>query len=207
VRPILQSVQLPEGLRRIAPEQDELQVCVLGHLRAVKDPLRAAEAARLLPADSRVRVVQLGRALEEPLAERAREEQESNPRYEWRGELPHAEALGVLAGSHLHVLSSQMEGGANALCEATATGVPTLASAIDASVGLLGDDYPGLFPVGDTQALAELMSRAEQDASFLVELRSRCAELAELLHPEREREALEQLLAELSSTRDAERES
>jgi len=204
VRPILQSVELPEDLRRITPEQDDFRVCVLGHLRPVKDPLRTAEAARLLPPDSRVRVVQLGRALEESLAERAREEQERNPRYEWRGELPHAEALAVLAGSRLHVLSSELEGGANALCEAIATGVPTLASAIDSSMGILGDDYPGLFPVGDTRALAELLTRAERDAAFLAELCARCAALAELLRPEREREALAQLLAELPFARDVE---
>ena len=35
----------------------------------------------------------------------------------------------------------------------------TLASAIDSSMGLLGDDYPGLFPVGDTRALTELLAR------------------------------------------------
>ena len=35
-------------------------VAVIGHLRDVKDPLRAAEAARRLPANSRIRIVHLG---------------------------------------------------------------------------------------------------------------------------------------------------
>jgi len=37
-------------------------VSVIGHLRDVKDPLRAAEASHLLPASSRVCIEQVGRA-------------------------------------------------------------------------------------------------------------------------------------------------
>ena len=44
------------------PSRDAVVVSVIGHLRDVKDPLRAAAAARLLPADSRVRIEQVGRA-------------------------------------------------------------------------------------------------------------------------------------------------
>ena len=51
------------------------------------------------------------------------------------------------------VLSSLSEGGANVVSEAVAAGVPVLASRIDGSVGLLGRDYPGYFPVADTAAL------------------------------------------------------
>ena len=40
----------------------EFPVCVLGHLRAVKDPFRPADASRLLPGGSRVRVLHLGEA-------------------------------------------------------------------------------------------------------------------------------------------------
>src|SRR2546429_4290766 len=38
--------------------------CVIGHLRAVKDPFRAALAARSLPRSSRVRILQMGRSEE-----------------------------------------------------------------------------------------------------------------------------------------------
>src|SRR5262245_56746125 len=37
-------------------------VAVIGHLREVKDPFRAASAVRLLPASSRIRIVHLGTA-------------------------------------------------------------------------------------------------------------------------------------------------
>ena len=86
-------------------------VCVLGHLRPVKDPLRTALAARLVPTTSRLRVLHVGKALSEDMAEEARTEMAENPRYHWLGELPRWQALRVLARSHLLVLSSQMEGG------------------------------------------------------------------------------------------------
>ena len=45
-----------------------------------------------------------------------------------------------------------------------------LASRIDGSVGLLGRNYPGYFPVGDTDALARLLRRLETSAEFLAHL-------------------------------------
>ena len=164
VRTIHQSVVVPPGERSL-PE-DEFRACVVGHLRPEKDPFLTAKAARLLPSSSRCHVVHLGAARDEDAAERAREESSTNPRYEWRGELPHAEALDVLRSSHLHVLTSKLEGGANALCEAIACGVPTLSSHIAGSVGILGEDYPGFFAVGDAEALAALISRTETEPAF-----------------------------------------
>ena len=172
VRAIVQSVELPAHFEPCSPDANSFQVCVLGHLRPVKDPLRTAEAARLLPAHSKLRVVHLGAALDAQMERRAREEAASNARYDWRGELPRAEALAVLASSHAHVLSSHMEGGANALCEAIACGVPTLSSAIASSVGILGEDYPGYFEVGDTRGLADLLARLESQPSYAAELRA-----------------------------------
>lgn len=196
VRTIVQS-QTPPPRSAAAPDAT-FTVCVLGHLRAVKDPLRAAAAARLLPSTSRVRIVHLGAPLDAAIAAAAQAEAASNPRYEWRGEVPRPEALAILAASRLHVLSSAMEGGANALCEALACGVPSLASRIPGSVGLLGDDYPGYFPYGDTAALAALLDRAETDAAFYEQLRAACAARAHLVEPQRERDSLRALLAELT---------
>ena len=129
----------------------------------------------------------------------ARAEMKSNPRYRWLGELPRGQALRVLARSRLHVLSSQMEGGANALCEAIACSVPTLASRIPGSAGILGPEYPGYFSVGDTQALARLLRRAETDAEFLGGLQAWGERLRPLVEPAREREAWRQLLEEFTS--------
>lgn len=175
----------------------EFRVCVLGHLRPVKDPFRAALAARRLPASSRVRIAHVGGALSPAMAERACREEARNPRYRWVGERPRREALRVLAGSQLLALTSKMEGGANAISEAVVLGVPVVASRISGSVGLLGEEYPGYFEVGDTAGLAALLRRAEEDAVFYEELRAGCERLAPLFSPERERRAWRELLAEL----------
>ena len=168
LRVIVQSVEVPAGLPSPAP--GSFDVCVLGHLRAVKDPLRTALAVRDLDPESLVHVFHLGRALEPEWEELARREDRRNPRYTWLGALPRDAALAVLARCRLHVSTSHSEGGANALSEAIALGVPTIATRIDGSVGLLGEDWPALFEVGETAALSELLSRAEREAEFLDEL-------------------------------------
>jgi len=194
VRVVVQSVELPELPSRKAAQ---LRVCVVAHLREVKDPLRAAAAARLLPATSRIRIAHVGAALEPGFADAARAEEAGNPRYAWLGELPHDRTLRVLAGSHLHVISSRMEGGSNALSEAIACGVPTLSSRISASAGILGEGYPGFFPTGDTDALADLMQRFEGEPEFRATLQLHTEALAELVRPEREKAALAELIEEL----------
>jgi len=194
-RVIYQSVPAPR--RRTVPRKDLFEVCVLGHLRAVKDPLRTALAARLLPPASRLRVLHLGAALSEALAEQARGEQAVNPRYRWLGNLPRWKALRVLARCRLLVLSSEREGGANVVSEALAVSVPVVSSRIAGSVGLLGEDYPGYFPVGDTEALARLLGRAEADADFYRTLQAWCARLRPLVDPARERRSWRDLLREL----------
>jgi putative glycosyltransferase (TIGR04348 family) len=196
VRVIYQSVQMPPSTE--PPRTDVFEVCVMGHLRPVKDPLRTALAARLLPVNSRIQVVHIGGALSEDLAEQARAEAARNPRYHWLGELPQNQALGVLSRCRLLSLTSESEGGANVISEAVVAGVPVISSHIDGSIGLLGEDYPGYFPVGDTQALADLLSRAERDGKFYNTLRDRCARLQPLFDPAREKQSWDDLLRELS---------
>jgi glycosyltransferase involved in cell wall biosynthesis len=174
------------------------EVLVIGHLREEKDPLRAALAARALPETSRIRVVHLGMAHDTQWADAARAEMAENPRYQWRGELPGWAVRRALARAPLMVLSSIMEGGANVVSEALVAGVPILASGIAGSIGLLGRDYAGYFPVGDTQKLSALLHRAETDLAFLDALRQHCAARAPLFAPERERDAWQALLHEVS---------
>ena len=194
-RVIYQSAQLPGA--HSAPRRRSFEVCVVGHLRPIKDPWRAALAARMLPATSRIRLLHAGAALTQAMARRARAEERRNPRYTWLGDLPHGRLLRLLARSRLLVLSSRMEGGANVLSESVVVGTPILASRIPGSVGLLGEDYPGFFPPDDARALVSLLRRAEEEPAFLQGLAARCALLAPLFEPERERAALEVLLDEL----------
>ncbi len=71
------------------PPSRYFRVAVVGHLRAEKDPLRTALAARQLPPESRIRVVHAGSALEAEWRAAASRENEENRRYRWLGVLPH----------------------------------------------------------------------------------------------------------------------
>lgn len=192
-----QSAKKPSQPRR--PSARAIVVSVIGHLRDVKDPLRAAEAARLVPAESRIRIEQVGRAYNEDWAARARAEMAANPRYRWRGDVPAAAVRRLLAKSHAMVISSLSEGGANVISEAAVAGVPVLASRMDGNVGLLGPDYPGYFPVGDTKALARLLGRLENDPRFGTAVRRALANRAPLFRPAREIAAWRHLLADLGA--------
>src|SRR5205823_8185616 len=83
---ILQSASKPPRPRR--PSRRHIDISVIGHLRDVKDPLRAAAAARLLPPTSRIRIVHLGRAYSAEWAAAATAEMAANPRYVWRDDVP-----------------------------------------------------------------------------------------------------------------------
>jgi putative glycosyltransferase (TIGR04348 family) len=195
VRVIYQSSPAPRS--STSPQTRSFEVAVIGHLREVKDPFRAAQAARLLPASSRIRVVHLGAAETPQWAAMARAEMKLNPRYVWRDDRPRAEVRRLFGRARAMVLSSLSEGGANVISEAIVAGVPVLASRIDGSIGLLGRDYPGYFSVGDTAALAQLLHRIETRPKFLARLRRAIARRAPLFRPAREKAAWRLLLDEL----------
>jgi len=195
VRVIRQSAMRPAGPTH--KRAGVFEVCVVGHLRSVKDPFRTAYAARRLPRSSKIQVVHVGGALSADMERRARGESQQNARYRWMGSQPKKTALRILARSRVLVVTSRSEGGANVISEAIACGVPVIASRIDGSVGLLGRDYPAYFPVGDTASLAGLLERVEQDGHFLADLKRRCRELQPAFRPSAERAAWRALLAEL----------
>ena len=170
------------------------EICVVGHLRPVKDPFRTALAVRALPAISRVRVTHLGRALSAGMERRAKAEARRNPRYRWLGERPQKVALGRLSRSDLLVLTSRSEGGANVISEAVAAGVPVVSSRIPGTEGLLGASYPGYFPLGDSKALAELLWKVERDGAFRRQLVAYVRRLRPLFRPAFERRAWANLL-------------
>jgi putative glycosyltransferase (TIGR04348 family) len=175
-RVIYQSVD-PQELAASAGEHarddaETFDVCVIAHLREVKDPLRTAYAARLLPAESKIRVIHLGGGLSPEAEREAREEMSNNRRFRWLGNVPRSVALARLAQSDLMVMSSLREGGANAIGEAIAAGVPIVASRIPGNIGLLGEDYEGYFEAGDEAGLAQLLWRLERDRAALERLRA-----------------------------------
>jgi glycosyltransferase involved in cell wall biosynthesis len=114
--------------------------------------------------------------------------------------VPHKAVLKRLARAHLMVISSVMEGGANVICEALAAEVPVLASHMPGNVGMLGEDYPGYFPVGDERRLAKLLSMAENDPEFYAELVSHARQRRSLMRPEQEASRLRQAVAEFEQS-------
>jgi putative glycosyltransferase (TIGR04348 family) len=197
VRVIRQSAE-PPALRR-SKDAKTFDVALVAHLRTEKDPLRAAEAARLLPASSRVRVLHAGRPLTDEWARAARDEARTNSRYVPMGEMSPEGAKRVIARARALVLTSVSEGGANVLGEAIVSGTPVIATRIPAAVSALGSDYPGFFRVGDTRTLARLLRRIEQDRGFLALLGRKTRARRPLFVPSAERRAWRALLAELGA--------
>jgi putative glycosyltransferase (TIGR04348 family) len=183
------------------PKSDQtFEVLVIGHLRPEKDPFRVALATAHLPAHSKIRISHLGGARAEDMAETAELVAGKLPRWRWLGDVPHKTVLKHLSRAHLMVISSVMEGGANVICEALAADVPVLASHISGNIGMLGEDYPGYFPVGNERQLAVLLSKAEDDPDFYGQLRAHSRQRRALMRPEQEASRLRQAIAEFESS-------
>ncbi len=171
-------------------------VCMVGHLRAEKDPYTFMRASSLVGAP-KVRLLHIGGALESALGQAARSTQAVNPNYHWLGNLPHHQARQRLSRSDLMVITSLMEGGANVIIEAVTSGVPVLASDINGNRGMLGQDYAGYFEAGNAAQLAALIDRCATDKSFYAELCLQCKARAPLFDPDTERASVLDLVDNL----------
>jgi len=192
---IIQSAPTPR--QTIVKREDVFDVCVSGHLRPVKDPLRTAMAARLLGKSSKICVTHVGAALSDSMRQRALREMHNNDRYYWLGEQPAWKARLLVARSRLLVISSKLEGCPNVASEAIAAGVPIISTHISGMIGILGEDYPGYFPTGDTKKLANLLYAAESDKILYRQLALAIRRLAPLVHPTKEIDGWKKLLADL----------
>lgn len=178
------------------PPRGVFRVIVVGNLREEKDPFRAVAALARLPDEAKVEVVQVGGALSPAMAAEAVRWVKQDPRYHWRKSLPHAQAMRALAQSHVLVVSSVMEGGANVICEAARIGVPVLASRVSGNIGMLGAGYKGYFPLHDEARLARLIARSSADREFYRALKEAVAARRGLFAPMAERAGLAILVAE-----------
>jgi putative glycosyltransferase (TIGR04348 family) len=194
-RVIYQSARVP---LLSSPPHRVFRAVVLGHLRAEKDPFRAALALRFLTDLTRIEIVQIGEALAPEMEREARHLMRIEPRYRWLGGLPHWRALRWLAHGHVLVLSSRMEGGANAIAEAACAGVPVIASRVSGNIGMLGRGYPGYFPLEDERQLAQQLRRAATEHTYYARLQAGVAARRHLFHPKSERDHLARLVAEFA---------
>jgi putative glycosyltransferase (TIGR04348 family) len=175
----------------------EFAVAVVGHLRDEKDPCTVAAAVRDLPEHSRIVVNHYGAAHTEEWAVWARAEVSANERYRWHGEVPRERIASVYSRSCVLVNSSIMEGGANAISEAVMAYVPILASDIPGNVGVLGETYPGYFPVGDASTLRQALLGMEQRPDRVAELETAVIGLQQRLNLAVERRGWSALFAKL----------
>lgn len=179
---------------RYAPPGAPFRVAVVGHLRAEKDPFRAALALPYLIQD--LQIMQVGDALSPDMAGEAKKLMQRDQRYRWIGGRTHAQTLGWIARSHLLVVSSVMEGGANVISEAVRIGTPVLASRVSGNIGMLGRRYPGYFPLYDEKALARLVANNIEDRNSYRSLKKALAARRPLFAPAAERAALAAVVRE-----------
>lgn len=188
------SLEIPEVRER----RDEtcFALSIIGHMRRVKDPFLAVQAVFSHPEWTHLRLWQIGEAMDEDMAQIAKAWESAEPRYRWLGGRSREEALSFIARSTGTVNSSLSEGGANAVIESMALGVPVLASDIPGNSGLLGADYPGLFEVENVEELATLIAEFYQNTEFRDDLSRRCRERSRLFTRVAEKAAWERLLVE-----------
>ena len=182
---------------RHTPPARRFRVAVIGHLRMEKDPFRAALALARLPERHDIEVVHLGSALTPDMGKSAERWMKREPRYRWLGSKPHGEAMHWLARSHVLVVSSVMEGGANVICEAARIGVPVLASCVPGNIGMLGSGYAGYFALSDDKALARLLERAARDSKYYRRLKNAVLARRQLFVPSAESGAVRRLVREI----------
>ena len=90
---------------------------------------------------------------------------------------------------------------ANVVSEAIMAGIPIIASNIDGNIGLLGADYSGYFCTGNTEALACLLNKVEQDPRFLERLTVQIIKRQGFFKQSRENQAWQALLKKITNSR------
>lgn len=178
----------------LSPPRKVFRICVVGHLREEKEPFCAARALAQLPAVRCLELLQVGDALDHSMKAQCEAWQARESRYRWLGGVPHHLALRWMSRSHLLVVSSVMEGGANVISEAMRIGLPVLASEISGNLGMLGANYGGYYPLGDAKALAALIERCVNEPEYYETLRRAVLARQPLFTSEAERAAWQRVI-------------
>lgn len=192
-----------------------LKVVMVGHLRDEKMPQTLMEAAVLLRGYGDIYIDHIGGPLDTELAQAAEETMQACPNYRWLGNQPHGATRTRIQRAHVLVHASKMEGGAHVIMEAVCSGTPVVASYIDGNIGMLGAGYPGYFPLGNSHALANVLTQLQEDivnpkplppgkASLYTKLKNQCAERAKLFAPENEQNQLIRLVQRATSNNNSE---
>ncbi len=177
-----------------------VRAVMVGHLRAEKSPQTLFEAATYLEGHHGIDIQHIGAEHDLKLAQMAHQTAALYPHYQFSGAFNHSTTRRQIQRAHVLVHTSVMEGGAHVLMEAICSGVPVIASRIAGNIGMLGEDYAGLFPVGDAKALANMLVRFRQDVEFVQLLKKQCFIRAPLFSAEHERQGLLTILQNVNAT-------
>ena len=181
-----------------APRHQTFTAAVIAHLRPIKQQHIAIQATAMLAPEIDMQLILAGSQLDDDYGQSIQAAVANTKRTNWVGALPRRKSKELLASSHACILPSEVEGGANVVSEAIAAGTPILCSAVSGNLGLLGDDWPGMFPVGDASALAKLLERMVTEKLFFDELCLRTQQLQSMVDPAIERQTWAGILRALS---------
>jgi putative glycosyltransferase (TIGR04348 family) len=194
-------LQSATARRTLDKPRRHLRVLMVGHLRDEKDPLTYLRAAVRLAGRDDIRFDHVGEALDPGLLAKIEGLAARQGHYRWLGPLDHGEVRRRIQAAHVLVHASRMEGGAHVVIEAVRSGTPVIASRIDGNLGLLGEEWPATFAVGDDAALAGLIARARDDSAMLPDLQRRLVGLAPRFDPRIERAAVLRVVGDLLAGR------
>ncbi len=181
---IYPSVTLPADLQH-APEGD-FTIIMTGNMRKEKNPaLAVAAAEKISPALEIHHYGECTSTGSENVIE--------------HGIFSHDTMLDAMSSAGVLLNTSFQEGGANAICEAVTMGLPVVASAIPGNIGMLGEDYAGLFPSNDLDALVNMLEKTANDPDFYALLKKQLAARAPLFTYAQESESWQDLLNGLSN--------
>lgn len=173
------------------------QICIVGHLRETKNPFFTIE--QIHETDLPLKIIHIGKPLEEDLSPIARNWETKDKRYTWTGNISHQESLQLIEQSNILSHPTLVDSGPSALIESLSLQTPIIASNIDGNRGILGDDYEGVFDLKHPDKFLELIEKSLHNPDFYQKLEEQCKKQSKLFTKAKEKKALKNLLISLCS--------
>ena len=178
---IYPSVRIPDTVRHFPTSERE--VVIAGNFRDEKNPNLLIQAVGELVGESITFHAYGDGGSYQELLEKTADDYDD---FKLHGVQDHEVLLTKMQSASVLLNTSIEEGGANAICEAVAIGLPVVASKIDGNIGMLGQDYAGFFTSGDVGELAKLLRRIFAEKELYELLKQQVSKRAELFSYERE---------------------
>jgi putative glycosyltransferase (TIGR04348 family) len=149
--------------------KNSFDIAFVAHLRPEKDPDTMLEGFQRCNIPN-VRLMHIGKL--DDYAHKYQNAAASDARILLKGLVDYTTARRLQGQCRVLAITSKMEGGANVIIEAITNGTPVIASRISGNVGMLGEDYPGYFELGNAEELSMLITRCASDQDFMNHLKT-----------------------------------